>query len=135
MIEDISFLINDYYHNVNEFSVKFNYNMPELLSGLDNWLRDVNSYYTQEGYLYITPKENYLEKYNEVKNYIKLWVLEINYNYDKLCYISNKIGDNYFKIKLINSNFEDEEYNICLKKLNKLTNKVSSPINITVIAV
>jgi hypothetical protein len=49
-------------------------------------------------------------------------------------YLSDKIGDKCYRIKLINSYFEGEEYSECIKILNELINKESSPINKTVIS-
>jgi len=133
MIEDLSLLYDGYYRHVCEFQAINDY-MPELQSGLDGWLSLVNPIYAKEGYIYIIPNINYMREYFDAKEYIYKLVLEINYNYDQMRYLSDKIGNKCCEIKLINPYFEGEEYNECIENLNKLINKESSPINKTVIS-
>ena len=74
-----------------------------------------------------------MKEYFDAKECIYKLVLEINYNYDQMCDLSEKIGNKCCEIKLINPYFEGEEYSECIKNLNELVNKESSPINKTVI--
>jgi len=94
----------------------------------------VNPIYAKEGYIYIIPNINYMREYFDAKEYIYKLVLEINYNYDQMRYLSDKIGNKCCEIKLINPYFEGEEYSECIENLNELVNKESSPINKTVIS-
>jgi hypothetical protein len=74
-----------------------------------------------------------MREYFDAKECIQKLVLEINYNYDQMSYLSGKIAHKCCEIRVINPYFECEEYNECIENLDELVNKESSPINKTVI--
>jgi hypothetical protein len=132
-MEDLSFLYDNYYRNINEFYATYN-SMFGLHTNLDGWLSLVNSSYTQDGYLNISPLKgntDYLNIYYEAKNSIKTLVLQINFNYDEMHHHLYKINNNYIEIKLRDYYFEGKEFNECEIDF-KLMKKASIIINKTV---
>lgn len=119
-------LLNDYYENVNYFHLLYD-SVSVSLSDLNSWLKLTKVSITGDNII-LNPTEDYIMEFDTAKKKIGRLVLDINFKYDVLRGHLTKIGDSYCLITQIEPDFEGEEYDRCLKRLNRIRSINPTPL-------